>query len=57
MTDRAKTGSLRRVLRSRLALQKLREIEADVREQAIGEQDGYLLSVADRMREAMSAFQ
>lgn len=31
-------------------------IEKDVREQAIGEQDGYLLDVANRMRAALKNF-
>jgi|SRR5581483_4201507 len=29
----------------------LRELESEVREQASGEQDGFLLSVADKLRE------
>lgn len=47
----------RRVLRSLSALQKLRSIEAELREQASGSQDGYLLDVANRMSKALSDFQ
>jgi len=39
-----------------VAISKLREIEAELREQASGSQDGYLLDVANRMREALKAF-
>ena len=46
----------RRVIRSLAALQKLRDIEDELREQASGSQDGYLLDVANRMREALNAF-
>ncbi len=46
----------RRVLRSLSSLQKLRDIEAELREQASGSQDGYLLDVANRMRDALKAF-
>lgn len=31
----------------------LREVEEDMREQAIGSQDGYLLAIADKLREAL----
>lgn len=51
-----KTRGYRRVIRSRVALQKLRDIEDELREQASGSQDGYLLDVANRMREALKAF-
>lgn len=37
--------------------QTLRSFEAELREQAIGSQDGYLLDVANRMREALRKFQ
>lgn len=47
---------LRRVLRSLGALDKLRGIERELREQASGSQDGYLLDVANRMREALASF-
>lgn len=50
---RATCMGYRRVLRSLGALQKLREIEDELREQASGSQDGYLLDVANRMREAL----
>jgi CHASE3 domain sensor protein len=53
---RARSIGLRRVLRSRAALAKLREIESELREQASGSQDGYLLDVANRMREALKTF-
>lgn len=46
----------RRALRSLRALSDLRQIEADAREQAIGEQDGYLLNLANRMRAALDKF-
>lgn len=46
----------RRVLRSLASLEKLREIEDELREQASGSQDGYLLDVANRMREALASF-
>jgi hypothetical protein len=46
----------RRVLRSLGAIQKLRLIEDELREQASGSQDGYLLDVANRMREALRQF-
>lgn len=45
----------RRVLRSLKALQALRDIEAELREQASGEQDGFLLDVANRMSVALEA--
>lgn len=35
------------------AMQKLRRIEEELREQANGSQDGYLLAVADRMNDAL----
>lgn len=47
---------LRRVMRSLRALSQLREIEAELREQASGSQDGYLLDVANRMRDALKGF-
>lgn len=50
------TTRLRRVLRARVALAKLDEIESELREQASGSQDGYLLDVANRMREALKQF-
>lgn len=37
----------------KIGMMELHEIEAELREQAQGEQDGYLLSIADRMREAL----
>ena len=43
-------------LRSLASLDKLRGIEAELREQASGSQDGYLLDVANRMREALASF-
>lgn len=52
-----KRAGYRRVLRSLEALDALRDIEADLREQASGSQDGYLLDVANRMRAALSKFQ
>lgn len=52
-----KRAGYRRVLRSLAALDALREIESDLREQASGSQDGYLLDVANRMRAALSHFQ
>lgn len=52
----ARNPGYRRVMRSLRALSELREIEADIREQASGSQDGYLLSVADRMRDALKVF-
>ena len=52
----ARNPSYRRVIRTLGALQKLREIEAELREQASGSQDGYLLDVANRMRESLKAF-
>lgn len=35
------------------AMQCLRDIEDELREQASGSQDGYLLDIANRMREAL----
>lgn len=52
----ARNPAYRRVMRSLSSLQKLRDIEAELREQASGSQDGYLLDVANRMREALKAF-
>ena len=52
-----KRAGYRRVLRSLEALDALRDIEADLREQASGSQDGYLLDVANRMHAALSKFQ
>lgn len=52
----ARNPAYRRVIRSMTALSKLRDIEAELREQASGSQDGYLLDVANRMREALKAF-
>lgn len=52
-----KRTGYRRVLRSLAAIQSLRDIESELREQASGSQDGYLLDVADRMRAALSQFQ
>lgn len=52
----ARNPAYRRVLRSLGALQKLRDIESELREQASGSQDGYLLDVANRMREALRGF-
>lgn len=49
-------GGYRRVLRSRRALQELREIEELLRETARGQHDGYLLGVANRMKDALRAF-
>lgn len=40
----------RRVIRSLRALQTLRDLEAEIREQASGSQDEYLLAIANRMR-------
>jgi hypothetical protein len=37
----------------RNAIEVLREVEADLREQASGEQCGVLLDMADRMRDAL----
>lgn len=53
---RARSFGLRRVLRARVAMAKLSEIEEELREQASGSQDGYLLDVANRIREALKAF-
>lgn len=47
----------RRVIRSLAALQQLRDLEAELREQASGSQDGYLLDLANRMRDALMKFQ
>lgn len=55
-TERDRRTAFRRVIRSRVALQKLRDIESELREQACGSQDGYLLDVANRIREALKAF-
>lgn len=52
-----KRAGYRRVLRSLEALDALRDIEADLREQASGSQDGYLLDVANRIHAALSKFQ
>lgn len=52
-----KRAGYRRVLRSLAALEALRDIESDLREQASGSQDGYLLDVANRMRTALSQFE
>lgn len=54
-TSRPNAG-YRRVIRSMVALQKLRAIEDELREQASGSQDGYLLDVANRMRDALKSF-
>lgn len=52
----ARNPGYRRVMRSLRALQELRAIEDELREQASGSQDGYLLDVANRMRTALSKF-
>ena len=52
----ARNPGYRRVIRSLRALQELRDIEAELREQASGSQDGYLLDVANRMRDARKKF-
>ncbi len=52
----ARNPGYRRVMRSLRALSELRDIEAELREQASGEQDGYLLDVANRMRGALAKF-
>lgn len=39
-----------------IALDALDDIEKELREQAIGLQDGYLLDVANRMRNALSGY-
>lgn len=54
--ERDRRIGYRRVVRSLVAISKLREIEVELREQASGSQDGYLLDVANRMREALKAF-
>lgn len=54
--SRAQHLGYRRVLRTLSALGKLRAIEEELREQASGSQDGYLLDVANRMREALKVF-
>jgi hypothetical protein len=41
------------MLAERAAVESLHEIEAELREQASGSQDGYLLDVADRIRDAL----
>jgi len=55
--DRSRRTGYRRVLRSLAALQELRDIEEELREQASGSQDGYLLDVANRMKQAIENFQ
>jgi hypothetical protein len=55
--DRARRTGYRRVLRSLAALQDLRDIEEELREHASGSQDGYLLDVANRMKQAIKNFQ
>ncbi|MBK8161537.1 MAG: hypothetical protein IPK59_23270 [Rhodospirillaceae bacterium] len=35
------------------AIESLREVESDIREQAAGEQCGWLLGLADKMRDAL----
>lgn len=37
----------------RAAVKSLRDLEEELREQASGSQDGYLLDVANRMRDAL----
>ena len=54
--ERDRRIAYRRVIRSIGALAKLREIEAELREQASGSQDSYLLDVANRMRDALKQF-
>lgn len=56
MEKNQRNPGYRRVLRSIRALQALRDIESELREQASGEQDGYLLDVANRMRDALKQF-
>lgn len=56
-TVRTPNASYRRVLRSMIALQKLRRIEDDLREIALVESDTRLAKMADEMRAALSAFQ
>lgn len=56
MEKNARNPAYRRVIKSLGALSALRDIEAELREQANGSQDGYLLDVANRMRAALSKF-
>lgn len=56
MEKNQRSPGYRRVLRSIRALQALRDIESELREQASGEQDGYLLDVANRMKNALKQF-
>ena len=46
-SDRAQAAA------ERVAVKAMRDMENEIREQAIGEQDGWLLDIADRMREAL----
>ena len=52
-TERERASDREQLSAERAALKSLRDIEAEVREQASGEQCGFLLDVANRMRDAL----